>query len=109
MNLTNCPLCRSICVIDPGLPPGNGHNYLNRCTASNLTGSLGRDGTHIVRPTHRGNGICGFPLTTKDGNPIPELDYATYHSIISTGSFSVKELRAAVWKHAHHVLDGPAA
>lgn len=72
-----CPRCHAPVVYHPGLPPGVGTNWLNRCRADALTGQPGA--AHVSRrgtdswfwPERRPGTWCGCAVTDPAGTLIP--------------------------------------
>ena len=100
MIFTRCPLCRAINIATPGLPPGNGYNYRNRCQAYALTGKAGHSASYSLYhselsywpPARHFSRLCGEPLTDSLGNIRHSPDPQHFRTL-TRNDFSVAELR----------------
>lgn len=98
-----CPLCRAINIVAPGLPPGTGKDFRNRCQAPPLSGAPGHNSAYPHYrsplswwPPARGKGLCGEPLTSGQGAIIPSINGKLFRAI-TRAPFDIAELR----RHMH--------
>ena len=114
MVTTRCPLCRTIQIVHPGLPPGPPpYDYLNRCSAPALSGKAGHNTRHYALvedggyflPKRKASGTCGFPLTAQDGTVLPLPPFSWFMER-TCRDFSVAALTRDVWSWIETELAG---
>ena len=99
-----CPVCYAVCVAHPGIAPGRGADYYNRCPNRALTGQPGQGNTYKYRqvtswrfPRRSASEKCLAPLTTEEGELISPPDWQLWREIVRQ-AFDP----ALLWRLAYH-------
>ena len=101
IRIVYCPVCKGVAVMRPGLPPGQGLDYTNRCQNGMLTGSVNWGNSHRYRrslswrfPQRSQTWPCLAPLTDRWGWPIQSALTFEQHKEIVRNEFNPRWHRA---------------